>query len=165
MLNKKAPPQQYVGAGLDKKVLAATYSPGHGPVPSALGGLTALFGMGRGAPPRNGRQHACGARTAHTCALSRQAGVGSSLFRGKVQLSRAQPTKGRLCIRPASQKFEKIGSVRAISTARLEHIAALPPAAYRRGSLPRPSSPEGHGTFISEPASHLDAFSAYPFRT
>jgi hypothetical protein len=32
----------------------------------------------------------------------------------------------------------KNGSCRAISTARLERIAALPPAAYRRGRLPRP---------------------------
>ncbi len=36
-------------------------------------------------------------------------------------------------------KLEKNGSCRAISTARLERIAAIPPAAYQRGRLPRPS--------------------------
>ena len=61
--------------------------------------------------------------------------------------------------------FKKNGSCRAISTARLEHIAVLPPTAYQRGSLPRPFIPEGNGTFILGPASHLDAFSAYPYRT
>ena len=41
----------------------------------------------------------------------------------------------------------------------------LTPVAYQRGHLPRPFSPEGDGILILEPASRLDAFSAYPDRT
>ena len=39
-------------ARLFKMNMAATYSPGKIPVPSAMRGLTSLFGMGRGEHPR-----------------------------------------------------------------------------------------------------------------
>ena len=63
-------------------------------------------------------------------AWEREAGAG-------VPMGTAAGQRGAL--RPYFWRVKKNGSHRAISTARLERIAALPPAAYRRGVLPRPS--------------------------
>ena len=42
--------------GKEKEELATTYAPALGAVPSALAGLTTLFGMGKGDPRRYGHQ-------------------------------------------------------------------------------------------------------------
>ena len=53
----------------------------------------------------------------------------------------------------------------AISTARLRAVARLTRAAYRAGGLPAALPAYAVGDLILGRASHLDAFSAYPYRT
>ena len=110
-----------------------------GQVPSALRGLTALFGMGRGVslslkPPETGRDHA-----------------------SPRAFKTAQHANGTGIKYPSSP--------RPISTGLLQ---VLPPFQIRpinlvvyQGSY----SLKGMGELISRPASRLDAFSGYPIRT
>ena len=100
--------------------------------------------MGRGEPPRYGHQHilvAAGPFLAG-CAIDK---TGVRMYSGRKFDSRAlspglAARQSGLCPfrgRPGAA-LEKNGSCRAISTARLERITAIPPAAYQRGRLPRP---------------------------
>ena len=115
--------------------------------------------MGRGDPPRYGRQPA----------LVSLFDIDSSRARSERSRALTRTTLSQLLglapCRVQVQLFLKSGSFRVISITRLERIAALPPVTYLRGSLPRPFLSCDSGVLILEPASHLDAFSAYPFRT
>ena len=121
-------------------------------VSSPRRGLTSLFGMGRGAPPRHSRHSS----------LERHFQVGEEGF---AQGGHRAPT------RPATTREAAQGPAGAPPPARPPAFGPLVPL----GSTGRPahtcglstsSSPTAlQGGLISGRASRLDAFSAYPLRT
>ena len=113
--------------------------PGVTPVPSALRGLTSLFGMGRGGAPALGR----------LCLLAAgRVRPGACVF---VLFDGFRRRRGVAAGRP---RF------RAISTARLWHRCL-----YTCGLSTSSSLTALFRSLISGRVSHLDAFSAYPFPT
>ena len=116
--------------------------PGVNPVPSALPGLTALFGMGRGAH-RGHSRHCLG--TAVMRALM--------LFRHDMWGRDKQKSEER---RAGTPYRDAPGQLVPLGCA----ISGSTPAAYRRRRLRRPFK----GDLILGRVSHLDAFSAYPVR-
>src|ERR1700710_137035 len=91
---------------------AATYSPGTVPVPSAMGGLTSLFGMGRGGHPRYNH---------HKDFVGRLQSA-AFLFDNIFDIS---GTDNRFVVFGRYPEGKKDQSLRAISTARLRLLPAL----------------------------------------
>src|SRR5215216_2923483 len=109
-----------------------------GQVPSALWGLTALFGMGRGVSPTPKPPEILRDRASRTLKTTQP------------------PTR-------ASEKYPS--SPRPISTGLLHTLLCFQIRPINLVVYQGSYSLEGMGEFISRTASRLDAFSGYPFRT
>ena len=108
-----------------------------GQVPSALWGLTALFGMGRGVSPTPKPPEIVRDRASRT-------------------LKTAQPTN-RVSKYPSSPRPISTGLLRTLLCFQIRPINLV----VYQGSY----SLKEMGELISRTASRLDAFSGYPFRT
>src|SRR4051794_41485239 len=120
-----------------------------GQVPSALWGLTALFGMGRGVSPTPKPPEIVRDRPART-----RAG-GGIVVHGTSKLH-SMPT-------PGYQKYPS--SPRPISTGLLHVLPRFQIRPINLVVYQGSYSLKGMGELISRPASRLDAFSGYPIRT
>src|SRR5690606_4521582 len=134
--NEERPPTPRAAASLSFESGSDLLSQGVAPqVPSALAGLTSVFGMGTGgSPPLSPPDNSVSSR------LPRE-----------------------LHSEHESMEFESKPSAYEYRSAK--HIAVLTPPAYQPGLLPGALPSYLVGSLISRWASHLDAFSAYPVRT
>ena len=139
---------------VSKLVWAATYSPPCG-VPSALEGLTSVFGMGTGDPLRY--RHPKTLRSyPQNCTVRRLQGAQPPKTPGASRCCAAAPLYTPTC-------FAK-SSPRPISTGLLHDLRRFHSRPIYLVIFQGPYSLHGMGDLIFGSASHLDAFSAYPFR-
>ena len=118
-----------------------------GQVPSALWGLTALFGMGRGVSPTP--------KPPETCQDRADRGANRAPLRGPSKLHNL----------PTNEHQKYPSSPRPISTGPLRTLLCFQIRPINLVVFQGSYSLEGMGELISRPASRLDAFSGYPIRT
>ena len=120
-------------------------------VSSPRRGLTSLFGMGRGAPPRHSRHSSLSSGIAD--------GKGKSPFATRLFSSAPQI----LVFRPRGPPT--VRSARPPAFGPLVPLGSTSRNAHTCGLSTSSSTTALQGGLISGPASRLDALSAYPFRT